>query len=922
MSLNWIAFLGTASLLAPVFAHSGEAPATARIPAAFVANHGQFDDDVVYVTSIPPGRLFVERSGDLTYALSEPGDPAGGWAIRESFVNGEPVPVTSPETNTITVNYFVGAADRWRKNVPAYGRIGLGEVWSGIEVELLSQGHNVEKRFTVAPGAAVADIEMAFDGLSHSAPLSISEDGKLVARTPIGRIEFTAPVAWQVVEGERRPVAVSYRVDGARYGFVLGAFDFRLPVVIDPLIASSHMGASGASPRYVVHNGFDDEVFVAGHGASTDFPVTPGVIEENQQPAFIARFSDGLTALEVATFFGGSGTESIEALHYRADTNELLIAGWTSSDDLPGATGGAQSNPSNPGSGESDGFVASLNRSLNAINQASYLGGADCDAVLAGAEELVTDLAVHPASGDVYVTGKTCAVDFPGVAGGAYPVQPAPPGEAAFVSRLSADLATLRQSTYYGDSTGGIASNAIAVHPVSGDVYIGGYGASNLPGTEGGFQPAPSGAGGEIFVARFAAGLTRLSNATYYYGTTAAGPRGFAGLQLADLIVGASGDVFVTGLAHTSDPPGLAGGAQTAYGGGDTDAYVARLNAGLTGVVAATLFGGEEYEYPAAMAQHPTTTAIFVVGETNSTMLPGVAGALETFGGRADGFAVEFDRSLSVLNQATYLGGSGSDAALDVAAGQTIYVAGTTNSTDFPGVAGGEFQDGAGFVTLFDTLGDGVAPVADLNVFVSDDPDPVEEGSLVTLTVTAQNTGPDDATGVVVTYPLPTGVAFDSADTICALSNISVNCDVGSLAGPTSSVEFDINVVMPSGFAGTIEHEVSIAGNENDPDDQDNSFTAQTAVTPSGLRITDSIGAVDDLSLPFGEIRVGEGSVATVTVLNQSGVTSVDISMTEFLQSPFSFDDAAACDVTLAPGASCVLTVRYRPTAAAAINEN
>ena len=901
--------------------HSSDNAVSAELPAGFVANNGQFAEPVAYASATPIGTLFVDQSGDLTYAVSLGEEKRGGWAFTEHFVHGAGAADIEPREPRTAVNYFVGNRDRWRRNVPVYGRIDLGDVWPGINVELISHGANIEKRFTLQPGANVSRISIAMQGLQEEMPLELADDGKLVAQTDIGAVEFTAPVAWQTIDRIRRPVDVRYRVDGSRYGFELGSFDPDLPVVIDPLIASTHLGASGGIPKHVAIDPVGDDVFVAGSGASTDFPVTPGVIDEISKPAFVARFSGDLTRLEAATFFGGSGTDIIEALHYRADTAEVLIAGLTSSEDLPGAAGGAQAAFSDPGSGETDGFVAALNRDLTAINQATYLGGADCDAHPAAHEEEVTDIAVHPASGDIYVTGITCAVDFPGVRGGAYEIQTAPTGEVAFITRFSSDLQTLRQSTYYGDGVGGMAANAIVVHPGNGDVYIGGFGSRNLPDTDGGFQPIATEA--PIFIARFETDLTQLDNATYYFGTVAAGTRGFPGLQLIDMIVGVSGDIFVTGLTHTSDPPGLsAGGAQSVYGGGDADAYVARLNPALTNVVAATLFGGENYEYPAAIAQHPLTSEIVIVGETGSAALPGVGGALDTLGGTADGFAASFNPGLTALNQATYLGGSGFDNAHAVAADRFIVVTGQSTSADFPGVAAGEFQTGAGFISLFDGLGGTPTPVTDLNVFMSDDIDPVEAGGTVTYTVTAQNTGPDDATGVVVTYPLPTGVTFVSADPICALVASTVECTVGNLAGPSSFVEFDIVVTMPTGFAGVIESRVFISGNETDPDSLDDQYLQQTTVTPSGIEITDSINPADDLSLPFGEVRTGQSSVATVTVRNLSGTSSTDIRLTEFLMFPFVFDDPNTCDVTLGPGESCVLTIRYTPTEAGTINEN
>lgn len=233
-----------ASCFAFVSASSAEPNSAAQIPAAFIANYGQFDAEVAYVSSIPSGQLFVERSGDLVYALSEPAGPTGRPAVRESFSGGSPNLVVSPEMNATSVSYFVGAPDRWRKDVPAYGRIGFGEVWPGIEVDLVSKGNNIEKRFTVAAGASVNDIVMMFEGLLETDPLSVAKDGRLIASTSTQTIQFTAPTAWQLVDGARRPVSVDYRIDGAGYGFALGDFDPALSVVIDPLTAGTHVPAS------------------------------------------------------------------------------------------------------------------------------------------------------------------------------------------------------------------------------------------------------------------------------------------------------------------------------------------------------------------------------------------------------------------------------------------------------------------------------------------------------------------------------------------------------------------------------------------------------------------------------------------------------------------------------------------------------
>ncbi len=98
--------------------------------------------------------------------------------------------------------------------------------------------------------------------------------------------------------------------------------------------------------------------------------------------------------------------------------------------------------------------------------------------------------------------------------------------------------------------------------------------------------------------------------------------------------------------------------------------------------------------------------------------------------------------------------------------------------------------------------------------------------------------------------------------------------------------------------------------------------TPQT-VTLSGtgrqptFTITDSIAPIDDRLVPFGStVLVGSSGSATVTAKNTDS-TAATLSLTQDLPagSPFRLQNAAACNVTLAPDQTCVLTVLFEPTA-------
>ena len=119
------------------------------------------------------------------------------------------------------------------------------------------------------------------------------------------------------------------------------------------------------------------------------------------------------------------------------------------------------------------------------------------------------------------------------------------------------------------------------------------------------------------------------------------------------------------------------------------------LNAAGSGLVYSTFLGGSGREFFAALALDPTG-AVYVVGQTSSPDFPTTAGAYDrTFGGSLspevkDGFVTKLDPTGSTLLWSTYLGGSGNDAASDVAIGPggDPVVAGYTSSADFPTTAG------------------------------------------------------------------------------------------------------------------------------------------------------------------------------------------------------------------------------------------
>jgi hypothetical protein len=238
------------------------------------------------------------------------------------------------------------------------------------------------------------------------------------------------------------------------------------------------------------------------------------------------------------------------------------------------------------------------------------------------------------------------------------------------------------QSTYLGGS-GDDEAVALAIAP-SGDVYVAGLTYSiNFPNATAGAQ-ASKGGGWDAFVARLNATLTSNPKSTYLGGS--GDDWGFA------LAIAGSGEVYVAGYTTSTNFPNTSAGAQAGYGGGLADAFVARLNAALTQNPQSTYLGGSDFDLARALAIAGNGD-VFVAGSTFSTKFPHTTGGAQASfgGGLADAFVARLNAALTQNLQSTYLGGGFSDFAwaLAIAGSGEVYVAGNTDSTNFPNTAGG-----------------------------------------------------------------------------------------------------------------------------------------------------------------------------------------------------------------------------------------
>jgi uncharacterized repeat protein (TIGR01451 family) len=127
---------------------------------------------------------------------------------------------------------------------------------------------------------------------------------------------------------------------------------------------------------------------------------------------------------------------------------------------------------------------------------------------------------------------------------------------------------------------------------------------------------------------------------------------------------------------------------------------------------------------------------------------------------------------------------------------------------------------------------DEVEQEADLSVTRSGLPGSVSVGSTVSYGLTVSNSGPSDATAVVLTEILPPGVRVVSATPgqgMCEIANTTVSCRLGSV---DSDEEVVVSLTLLAGPspAGDFAITGNVTGKESDPNSGNNQVTANIGI--------------------------------------------------------------------------------------------
>lgn len=489
---------------------------------------------------------------------------------------------------------------------------------------------------------------------------SIQVDGSLRVTTSSGEFTETRPVLYQLIQGERKEVGGGFRrLPNGLIGYWTSDYDHAQPLVIDPsILFSGYFGGNTQESITAVAIDGLNNVIVAGWTSSTDLPASNGA--RTQSGGGVDAFVAGFLPNGGGLIYCTylGGSGDDRAFGLSLDSSRnVYVTGWTSSANFPVA-GAFQPHLK----GTRDAFVTKLNAAGNALVYSTYLGGSGVDVGYA--------IAVGPDNSAVIV-GDTTSTNLP-VSLGAFQLKSGG-GQDAFVAKLPPAGTPVAYLTYLGGSGLDHASSVLV--GASGGITLGGYTWSNNFPTVKPLQ-SRSGGGQDGFVTRLTPALQMLTS-TYLGGSGAD--------EVTSVAKDAIGNVYAAGTTSSANFPVTPGAFQTTFGG-QTDGFIARFI--LNGPLQATFLGGASSDSINAIALDFHANP-YVTGSTSSPDFPVQRPLQTTNAGAMDAFVAKLNMTLSAVTFGTYLGGSGSDAgnAIAVDSQTSIVVAGQTSSQDLP-VAG------------------------------------------------------------------------------------------------------------------------------------------------------------------------------------------------------------------------------------------
>ena len=852
-----------------------------NVPLAFEANRGQTDQQVKFLSRGAGYSLFLtpteavlalhpsatgeqplRKPGFRSHAVGIGKIKSLGAVMRMKLLNANSqAGVSGQDELPGKSNYFIGNdPKKWHTNVPQFAKVRYGNVYPDMDLVFYGNQHELEYDFVLQPGANPDAIRLGIEGAKKLRLVH----GDLVMTSAVDDVHLRVPRIYQEANGTRHEVRGRYVLTGkSEVGFRVGSYDRSRALVIDPVLAySTYLGGSSGDSGQGIAVDSAGNSYVAGFTGSADFPAVNAIQPAygGNSDAFVTKFSPDGNTIVYSTYLGGSGEDLGVGLAIDSSGN-AYVCGVTISPDFPVV------NAFQPvDHGQTEGFVTKINAEGTALVYSTFLGGS--------AGELAFGIAVDSA-GDAYVAGHTSSADFPTVNA----IQPTFGGSAdAFVTKFKADGSALVYSTFLGGSD---IDEAFSIAlDTAGRAYVTGTTSSRDFPTANAIQPTFGGGLGDAYVTKFKADGSTLVYSTFLGGSD--NDRGEA------IAVDSSGNAYVTGSTQSPDFP-TANAIQPVIGA-NGDAFVTKLNPTGSALIYSTFLGGNGFDDGRGIAVDSARN-VYLSGTTSSSNFPVVNAFQPTIHGGNDVFISEIQAPGSAFVYSTYLGGKKDEIGRAIALDSegSVYVTGTTSSPIFPVTP-------VGYQQLYKGKNDAFVAKIAQQTFVSVSPMKLVFKTTVLGTTSAAKevTVTNQGAGTLTINQVYIG-GLNPGD--FAETN---DCGSGLAAGASCTVSITFTPT------GKNKREAGLGISSSDPGNP-------SAIALSG---TGTVVSLSKKKVSFGDQPVGTTSTPQNVTLKNVGSTELNFTgITITGTNAGDFAQTNTCGTSIAAGASCTITVTFKPTA-------
>jgi gliding motility-associated-like protein len=521
----------------------------------FVENKGQWKEDYAYKSTLGNGVAYFHKNG-FTISITHPedfsraverihggkgtssiADPVSGLpglgnkdnasieegissinqpaelmmrshAYRVSFLGSSSNAKFLPSKPTGNEsNYFIGNdPSYWKTDVKSFGEVVLDELYPGIDIRYYSGNEKIKYDLLLAPGADASKIKLQYAGVNG---LRV-KNGELIIKTTVGEVKEFKPIAYQIVNGQKREVSCKYVVTGNVLTYELGSYDRNAVLVIDPtLVFSTYTGSKSNNWGYSAAPGPDGSLYAGGIVFGNRYGAIGGyqeVFGGGDIDIAITRFgpNGGTNSKIFSTYFGGSGDEFPHSIIVDPSGNPIVL-GRTTSNNFP-----VFPFSNSRGGGNTDIAVFKLSADGRSLLGSMVIGGSGVDganidpgitpspkSLLYNYGDNARSEVILDASNFVYIASSTSSNNFPLITNGTT----LGGDQDGVVLKLTPNLTNVVYATYLGGSQDD-AAFVLAKHPVNDQVYVAGAtSSSNFPGDHSGTIGANAQGGIDGYVA-------------------------------------------------------------------------------------------------------------------------------------------------------------------------------------------------------------------------------------------------------------------------------------------------------------------------------------------------------------------------------------------------------------------------------------